>query len=114
MAYQSHPHDTVPIVVPEGETVSATVHIGNPAALGLQIPALGTNATVTVQVGSESDGSDRVGLATADGTATLVVASSAGSKAIDCSVALGFSYLTVVLGAAQATDTTFLLHRKQR
>lgn len=115
MAYQSYPHDSIPLVVADGETVSETVHIGNPAEVGLLVPTLATPTTVTVKVGNESDGSDAVGLVDDQGAAFLVLASGSGGVAITSlamGAILGYAYLTVVLGAAQAADVTFTLTRK--
>lgn len=115
MAWQSHPSDSISIVVTAGQTVSETVHIGNPSELGLLVPALTTATTVTVQVGAVAAGTDRRGIVDQAGTAKLALASGSGNVAIsslEMGAVLGYPYLTVVLGAAQAADKTFTLTRK--
>ena len=115
MAYMDRPEGTVSLVVLATATVSSTVHIGNPAEVGLKVPTLTTPTTVTVKVGLLADGSDAVGIVDQAGTAKLVLASGAGGVAIgslDLGQILGYPYLTVVLGAAQAGDVTFTLTRK--
>lgn len=114
MPWQQGPNDPADVVIPEGET-AATVFIGNPSEMGLVVPALGTATTVTLKVGFESDGSDAVGIVDQAGTAKLALASGSGGVAIsslELGAVLGYPFLTIVLGAAQAADVTFVLGRK--
>lgn len=115
MSYVTGPSDSVLIEVAATETVSETVHVGNPAELGLLVPALTTATTVQVQVGAEADGSDAVGIVDEDGTAKLTLASGSGGVAIsslEMGAVLGYPYLTIVLGAGQVAGKTFTLTRK--
>ena len=114
MPWQGGPYEPEDIVIPDPQT-EATVFIGNPAEIGLIVPTLGTATTVTLQVGLESDGSDAVGIVDQGGTAKLALASGSGGVAIsslDMGAVLGYPYLTIVLGAAQAADVTFTLVKK--
>jgi len=115
-AYQQAPYEEVSVIVPITPAVTSnTVFIGNAAELGLLVPTLTTATTVQVKVGNQSDGSDARAIVDQGGTTKLVLASGSGNVAIssnDMALALGYPYLTVVIGAAQAAAKTFTLTKK--
>lgn len=106
--------DSVTVTIANGGTTSNTVAIGNPTELGLIVPAL-TASTLKVQVGFASDGSDAKDVYDGTGTQTLTFASGTGSFAIGSNhmgACLGYPYLTLVCGSAQAAQRDFKLIRK--
>lgn len=114
MAWQQGPYGTDNATITAGQTTT-TVLIGNPSEVGLQVPTLTTPTTVTLKVGSASDGSDAKGIVDQGGTAKLALASGSGNVAIsslDLAAILGYKYLTIVIGATQAADKVFVLDRK--
>lgn len=109
------PYDVVEILVPESETESEWVHIGQPAEVGLYVPALPVNTTVTVQVAYDDEGTGGAGLVNGSGTAILALASGAGDVNVganDMGAILAFGWIKIVIGAAQAADKSFMLIRK--
>lgn len=113
-SFQSAPQDTVDIVVANGGTTSAWVHIGNPSEVGLSVPTI-TSGTVTVQVAYASDGTGGGGVVNGAGTAVLVIAASTGGFNVssnDMGAVLGYGYIRLVCGASQGADRTFKLTRK--
>lgn len=113
-SFQQVPQDTVDIVVANGGTTSAWVHIGNPSEVGLSVPTI-TSATVTVQVAYASDGTGGGGVVNGSGTAVLSLAASTGGFNVgsnDMGAVLGYGYMRIVCGASQGADRTFKLTRK--
>lgn len=98
-----------------GNVVSPWTSIGNPSALGLFVPALGSASTVTLQAALTSDGTNGAGFVDKSGAAVLVLPSSSGGFHVSSSemaAALAYPYIRVVLGTHQAADVTFKLVRK--
>lgn len=109
-------YDTVPITLAASPaTQSDWIAIGNPAELGLFIPALSPSATVTVKVAQDASGTGAQTIVDGTGTQKLVYASGAGGFAIssnEMGACLGYSHISVVVGTAQTLAKTFLLTRK--
>jgi hypothetical protein len=115
MPYQRDNWEAENVVITAAAT-TATVFIGNPAELGFCVPALVTNATVVLKVGALADGSDARIIVDQAGTQKLSVASGVEDfcfSSNEMGACLGYGYLTVVIGAAQAANATFVLHRKK-
>ena len=108
--------DTVSIALGASPaTQSEWKAIGNPTELGLIIPALSPNATVTVKVATDASGTNAQAMVDGTGTAKLTFASGAGGFAIssnEMGACLGYSHISVVVGTAQTTGKTFVLTRK--
>lgn len=115
-SFQIRPYDVIDIVIAETPAVNSEwVHIGHPAEVGLYVPALTTAATVTIKVAHAADGTGGAGLVNGDGDAILVLASGSGDVNIssnDLGAILGYGWIRITLGAAQAAAKTFKLTRK--
>jgi hypothetical protein len=113
-AFQTVPHDTVDLVVPNGQTSSPWVHIGSPSECGFFVPTI-TLATVTVEVAYASDGTGGGPLVDGGGAARLTWAAGTGNFRVstnDMGAVLGYPYMRVVCGAVQGAERTFKLLRK--
>lgn len=89
--------------------------IDNPSEIGLIVPALAPNSTVTIQVARDAAGTGASPLVDKAGAAVLVLASSAGGFAVSSNefgALLGYPYMRVVLGTNQNADVTFYMLRK--
>jgi hypothetical protein len=111
--------DELSLKITAGQTSSPWTSVGNPSAVGLAVPALGTATTVTVQVARAAAGTGGGGLVNGAGTAVLALASGSGGvnvSGVDLAALLGYPFMRVVLGAAQGAaqgaDVTFWLERK--
>lgn len=114
MPWQTSPYEEANMVITAGQTVSTTVHIRNPAELGLLVPTL-TSTTVAVHVGNQSDGSDHRGLVDSTGNALLSYAAGTGNFAISTNsmgACLGYAYMTIVIGTVQGSNRTVTLTMK--
>lgn len=112
--WQTVPQDTVDLVVANGGTASAWVHIGNPAEVGLSVPTL-TSSTLEVQVAYASDGTGGGKVYNGTGTQELVWGAGTGGfnvSSLAMGAVLGWGYMRVVCGSAQGADRTFKLTRK--